>query len=354
MPAMMRGPGRRGGSDGSGLQHLSRDGRVGRVAQPGCGQVVGASSQAVPAEQPHPVAGRPPARAAQPHGRRRHRPVREPRRRGVLGADRRGRGLPDDLVAAVDPTDPKPSLPGRGRPASIARATADGSGRTGSTSPRESAPSARRSSPAYSSTPTSGARSGPASRSTASFAAWTAATRGRAGAGIDDLDVHDVTIARTQPARVASTNGEVFWSADRGETWTPDQSEMAIAVCPRHRGEDRRPGVLFAGCGETTTGETGPCSAPGISGRLGEPAAARPAQRHDVGPGDPSRRREPHRRVDPLRRGLRHRGRRGVLAQDRAGVRRDQGRGLGAKLIFIEENWERRLDQRWPAAAPPR
>ncbi len=39
------------------------------------------------------------------------------------------------------------------------------------------------------------------------------------------------------------------------------------------------------------------------------------------------------RRVHPVRRGLRHRGRRRLLAQDRARIRRDQGRSLGAELM---------------------
>jgi len=78
--------------------------------------------------------------------------------------------------------------------------------------------------------------------------------------GLSDLDVHDVTIARTRPSRVlVSTNGEVFRSDDRGETWT------AIGVkskwpLPYARGivvKPDEPRVLFAGCGETTTGETG-------------------------------------------------------------------------------------------------
>jgi photosystem II stability/assembly factor-like uncharacterized protein len=78
--------------------------------------------------------------------------------------------------------------------------------------------------------------------------------------GLTDLDVHDMAIAPTRPSRVlVSTNGELFWSIDRGKTWT------AIGVrakwpLPYARGLAVKPDqadVLFAGCGETTTGETG-------------------------------------------------------------------------------------------------
>jgi photosystem II stability/assembly factor-like uncharacterized protein len=82
----------------------------------------------------------------------------------------------------------------------------------------------------------------------------------RVVSGITDLDVHDLTIARTTPPRVlVSTNGEVFWSADRGETWTPIGVKAKWPL-PYSRGivvKTDDPRVLFAGCGETTTGETG-------------------------------------------------------------------------------------------------
>jgi photosystem II stability/assembly factor-like uncharacterized protein len=78
--------------------------------------------------------------------------------------------------------------------------------------------------------------------------------------GLTDLDVHDVAIAPGHPSRVlASTNGEVFWSADRGEHWTPI-GVRAKWPLPYARGiavKTDDPRVLFAGCGETTTGETG-------------------------------------------------------------------------------------------------
>ncbi len=69
-----------------------------------------------------------------------------------------------------------------------------------------------------------------------------------------------MAIARTRPARVlVSTNGEVFWSADRGESWTPIGVKTRWPL-PYARGlavKPDEPHVLFAGCGETTTGETG-------------------------------------------------------------------------------------------------
>ena len=79
---------------------------------------------------------------------------------------------------------------------------------------------------------------------------WTRVVR-----GLSDLDVHDLTIARTSPSRVlVSTNGEVFWSADRGETWTPIGVKAKWPL-PYARGiavKPDDPRVLFAGCGEAT------------------------------------------------------------------------------------------------------
>src|SRR5262245_59832378 len=78
--------------------------------------------------------------------------------------------------------------------------------------------------------------------------------------GLTDPDVHDMAIAPARPQRLlVSTNGEVFHSDDRGQTWTtvgirkkwPLPYARGIAV----KADDPR--VLFAGCGETTTGETG-------------------------------------------------------------------------------------------------
>ena len=78
--------------------------------------------------------------------------------------------------------------------------------------------------------------------------------------GLSDLDVHDMALAPSNPPRVyTSTNSELFWSDDRGQTWTaigvktrwPLPYARGIAVKPDE------PDVLFAGCGQTTTGETG-------------------------------------------------------------------------------------------------
>ncbi len=78
--------------------------------------------------------------------------------------------------------------------------------------------------------------------------------------GLTDLDVHDMAIARATPTRVfASTNGELFWSDDQGGTWTPVGVKTKWPL-PYSRGlavKPADPRVLFAGCGETTTGETG-------------------------------------------------------------------------------------------------
>jgi photosystem II stability/assembly factor-like uncharacterized protein len=78
--------------------------------------------------------------------------------------------------------------------------------------------------------------------------------------GLDDPDVHAMAIARTEPTRVfASTAHELFMSVDRGKSWAaigvkekwPLPYARGLAVKP----DDPR--VLFAGCGETTTGEQG-------------------------------------------------------------------------------------------------
>ena len=78
--------------------------------------------------------------------------------------------------------------------------------------------------------------------------------------GLSDPDVHDMAIAPGRPPRVfTSTNGELFWSDDQGGTWTaigvrakwPLPYARGVAV----KADDPR--VVFAGCGQTTTGETG-------------------------------------------------------------------------------------------------
>jgi len=82
----------------------------------------------------------------------------------------------------------------------------------------------------------------------------------RVEGGLDDPDIHAMTIARTTPKRiVASTNGEMFWSVDMGETWTATGVKRKWPL-PYARGvavKTDDPSIVFAGCGETTTGETG-------------------------------------------------------------------------------------------------
>jgi photosystem II stability/assembly factor-like uncharacterized protein len=82
----------------------------------------------------------------------------------------------------------------------------------------------------------------------------------RVDTGLYDPDIHAMAIARTRPKRVfASTAQELFTSVDGGETWTavgvkarwPLPYARGLAVKP----DD--PETVYAGCGETTTGETG-------------------------------------------------------------------------------------------------
>src|SRR5205823_5546666 len=78
--------------------------------------------------------------------------------------------------------------------------------------------------------------------------------------GLYDPDIHAVTIAATEPKRLyASTAREVFTSDDLGESWEPlgikEKWPLPYARGMAVKADD--PSVLFAGCGETTTGETG-------------------------------------------------------------------------------------------------
>ena len=78
--------------------------------------------------------------------------------------------------------------------------------------------------------------------------------------GLYDPDIHAVTIAPTQPRRLyASTAREIFVSHDLGDTWQPlgikEKWPLPYARGIAVKADD--PGVLFAGCGETTTVEKG-------------------------------------------------------------------------------------------------
>jgi photosystem II stability/assembly factor-like uncharacterized protein len=78
--------------------------------------------------------------------------------------------------------------------------------------------------------------------------------------GLYDPDIHALALAATRPQRVfASTAREMFASVDMGETWTPLEVKAKWPL-PYARGlavKADDPRVLFAGCGETTTGEKG-------------------------------------------------------------------------------------------------
>lgn len=78
--------------------------------------------------------------------------------------------------------------------------------------------------------------------------------------GMYDLDVHDMTIAATRPKRLfVSTARDMFMSDDLGDTWQvlgiKDKWPLPYARGITVKPDDPR--VLFAGCGETTTGEKG-------------------------------------------------------------------------------------------------
>jgi photosystem II stability/assembly factor-like uncharacterized protein len=78
--------------------------------------------------------------------------------------------------------------------------------------------------------------------------------------GLYDPDIHAVAVAPAHPKRVyASTAREVFVSSDLGDSWEPlgikEKWPLPYARGMAVKPDD--PGVLFAGCGETTTGEKG-------------------------------------------------------------------------------------------------
>ena len=79
-------------------------------------------------------------------------------------------------------------------------------------------------------------------------------------AGLYDPDIHAVSIAATRPKRLyASTAREMFVSDNLGETWQPlgikEKWPLPYARGLAVKADD--PSALFAGCGETTTGEKG-------------------------------------------------------------------------------------------------
>ena len=114
----------------------------------------------------------------------------------------------------------------------------------------------------------------------------------------------------------ASTAREVFVSDDLGDTWQPlgikEKWPLPYARGMAVKADDPR--VLFAGWGRPRRVKRATCFAPPIRGDLGGPAPPHPAQCHRLGSCHASRRRRPHRRVQPVRRGVRHRGCRRVLA----------------------------------------
>jgi photosystem II stability/assembly factor-like uncharacterized protein len=82
----------------------------------------------------------------------------------------------------------------------------------------------------------------------------------RLDGGLYDPDIHAVAIAATEPKRLyASTAREMFVSSDLGDSWEPlgirEKWPLPYARGMAVKPDD--PGVVYAGCGETTTGETG-------------------------------------------------------------------------------------------------
>jgi len=82
----------------------------------------------------------------------------------------------------------------------------------------------------------------------------------RVEAGLHDPDIHSMAVAQSCPKRLfASTASELFVSADLGDTWDAIDVKARWPL-PYARGlavKPDEPDVIFAGCGETTTGATG-------------------------------------------------------------------------------------------------
>jgi photosystem II stability/assembly factor-like uncharacterized protein len=78
--------------------------------------------------------------------------------------------------------------------------------------------------------------------------------------GLYDPDIHAMALAQTSAKRIlASTARDLFASTDMGETWESwgIKSKWPLPYARGIAVKTDDPGVLFAGCGETTTGEKG-------------------------------------------------------------------------------------------------
>ena len=178
-----------------------------------------------------------------------------------MGAHRRPRGLPTIWSLAIDPVDPDILFAGT-RPAGVYRSR--NGGRHWEKLPVDIAPECSIGVPFVTGLVVdpddhrrvwAGVEIDGVFRSLDGGDSWTHLTT-----GLYDPDIHAVALAATNPKRVyASTAREVFISDNLGDTWQSLEIREKWPL-PYARGlavKADDPGVLFAGCGETTTGETG-------------------------------------------------------------------------------------------------
>ena len=170
-------------------------------------------------------------------------------------------------------------------------------------------------------------------RSTDGGESWSRITN-----GIYDLDIHDIAVTvngANGTTVLTSTPGEIFASADRGESWrglgVRDQFSLRYCRGLAQKADD--PETLFAATGNGAAGSTGAIQRSRDGGK--ELAAANPAGRAelaDLGLCDTPGRPRIDRRVQPLRRAVSDPRRRRFVAEAAPRIHRNPRPVLGSEL----------------------